>query len=132
MTAEEDAVESLRARKDAAFLERNKVVVALAKLFPSGRNERGLKPMERQLEFFDTGYAAGQGLTVLTFEEAWKRMEAKGYRYGHDALEGVRFGWELAHGMHMEPKVEKPDPLLQGPGAGAYAMAGGNGYGRGL
>lgn len=39
MTAEEDTVESLRARKDEAYLERNKVVVALAKLFPSGRNE---------------------------------------------------------------------------------------------
>lgn len=60
------------------------------------------------------------------------RVPLMSCRYGHDALEGVRFGWELAHGMHMEPKVEKPDPLLQGPGAGAYAMAGGNGYGRGL
>jgi uncharacterized membrane protein YjgN (DUF898 family) len=33
-----------------------------------------------------------------TFEEAWARMERKGYRYGKDALEQVRFGWRLARG----------------------------------
>lgn len=32
-----------------------------------------------------------------TFEEAWARMEAEGYIYGDDALEQVRFGWEMAH-----------------------------------
>lgn len=32
---------------------------------------------------------------VTTFEEAWKRKEAEGYQYGADALEQVRFGWEL-------------------------------------
>lgn len=26
-------------------------------------------------------------------------MEAKGYQYGEDALQQVRFGWELAHGQ---------------------------------
>lgn len=31
----------------------------------------------------------------MTFEEAWAKMEAKGYRYGQDAIEQVRFGWEL-------------------------------------
>jgi hypothetical protein len=36
MTAGEDAVEAMRARKDAAYEERNKVVAALARLFPSG------------------------------------------------------------------------------------------------
>ncbi len=32
----------------------------------------------------------------LSFEEAWKSKEAEGYQYGEDALEQVRFGWELA------------------------------------
>jgi hypothetical protein len=32
----------------------------------------------------------------ITFEQAWKTYEAKGYRYGADALEQVRFGWEIA------------------------------------
>lgn len=30
-----------------------------------------------------------------TFEEAWAEMEAQGYRYGEDALQGVRFGWNI-------------------------------------
>lgn len=72
-------------------------------------DERGLKPMERQLEYFDAGYAAGQGLIPLTFKEVWKRMEAKGYKYGREPLANVRFGWELAHGMHMEPKAAPVD-----------------------
>ena len=30
-----------------------------------------------------------------TFEHAWSRYEARGYRYGGDALENVRFGFEI-------------------------------------
>lgn len=30
-----------------------------------------------------------------TFEEAWAEKEAEGYEYGEDALEHVRFGWDL-------------------------------------
>ena len=33
---------------------------------------------------------------MKTFEEAWADKEAEGYQYGRDALEQVRFGWELA------------------------------------
>lgn len=33
-----------------------------------------------------------------TFEQVWSKMEAQGYQYGPEALEQVRFGWELAHG----------------------------------
>jgi hypothetical protein len=32
------------------------------------------------------------------FQKAWARKEAKGYRYGHDALEQVRLGWDMAKG----------------------------------
>ena len=35
---------------------------------------------------------------TATFEEAWAAKEAEGYQYGPDALEGVRFGWDLARG----------------------------------
>ena len=31
----------------------------------------------------------------LTFEAAWAEMEKRGYRYGRDALAGVKFGWKL-------------------------------------
>lgn len=31
----------------------------------------------------------------ITFEEAWKKMEATGYQYGEDALMGVRLGWKM-------------------------------------
>jgi hypothetical protein len=30
-----------------------------------------------------------------TFEEAWAEKEKEGYQYGRDALEQVRFGWEI-------------------------------------
>jgi hypothetical protein len=33
--------------------------------------------------------------SMPTFEEVWAKKEAEGYQYGHDALEGVRFGWNL-------------------------------------
>jgi hypothetical protein len=33
---------------------------------------------------------------VKTFKQAWAEKEAAGYRYGRDALEGVRFGWDMA------------------------------------
>lgn len=32
---------------------------------------------------------------MKTFEQAWAEKEAEGYQYGRDALEQVRFGWEL-------------------------------------
>lgn len=31
----------------------------------------------------------------VVFEDAWAVMERQGYNYGADALEQVRFGWEL-------------------------------------
>ena len=31
-----------------------------------------------------------------TFEQVWAQKEREGYSYGEDALEQVRFGWELA------------------------------------
>lgn len=34
-----------------------------------------------------------------TFDQAWAKFEAKGYRYGRDALENVRFGWDIAKGL---------------------------------
>lgn len=34
---------------------------------------------------------------MKTFEEAWAEYEAKGYRYGEDALGQVRFGFKIAH-----------------------------------
>lgn len=33
---------------------------------------------------------------AISFEDAWAQKEAEGYQYGEDALEQVRFGWELA------------------------------------
>lgn len=34
-----------------------------------------------------------------SFEQVWAGLEAQGYQYGPEALEQVRFGWELAHGV---------------------------------
>lgn len=33
-----------------------------------------------------------------SFEEAWEAKKTEGYQYGEDALELVRFGFELARG----------------------------------
>lgn len=35
------------------------------------------------------------------FEQAWAKFEAVGFRYGPDALEQVRFGWEIAKGIEV-------------------------------
>lgn len=43
----------------------------------------------------------------VAFEQAWSKMEAKGYRYGKDALEQVRFGWNLATEALAAPQAEK-------------------------
>ncbi len=42
-----------------------------------------------------------------TFEQAWSEKEAEGYQYGEEALERVRFGWELACGkMTRERRMQ--------------------------
>jgi hypothetical protein len=33
-----------------------------------------------------------------TFQEAWRAFQDAGYQYGEEALEQVRFGWEIAQG----------------------------------
>lgn len=51
-------------------------------------------------------------MKIETFEEAWARFEDAGYVYGEAALDHVRFGWNIAHGMrphfdgdNLEPKL---------------------------
>jgi len=39
----------------------------------------------------------------LTFEEAWAEYEKRGYQYGHDALENVKFGWCIAKEAMSQP-----------------------------
>lgn len=46
---------------------------------------------------------AGSGRVMLpcesrSFEEVWAEKQREGYDYGEDALQGVRFGWQLARG----------------------------------
>ncbi len=43
---------------------------------------------------------------MKTFEEAWAEKEKEGFRYGEDALEQVRFGWEIREGI--EARLERP------------------------
>lgn len=45
----------------------------------------------------------------VTFEQAWASYEAKGYQYGRDALEQVRFGWEIAHEFAPPPSPQPRD-----------------------
>lgn len=53
----------------------------------------------------------------MNFDEAWRTMEAKGYRYGRDALEQVRFGWELC------VKLRDTKPICGGRRPGAQPPA---------
>ena len=48
----------------------------------------------------------------LTFEAAWAEMEKRGYRYGRDALAGVKFGWKLHEDWNTAHPPEA-DKLLQ-------------------
>lgn len=40
-----------------------------------------------------------------SFKEAWKQKESEGYQYGRDALEQVRFGWDIRE-AYAEPQPE--------------------------
>ena len=40
------------------------------------------------------------GTKPPVFEEEWTKKEDAGYQYGHDALEEVRFGFEIALEAH--------------------------------
>lgn len=40
--------------------------------------------------------AAGAKEALPPFSEEWAKREAQGYHYGPDALEQVRFGYEIA------------------------------------
>lgn len=42
---------------------------------------------------------------TTSFDEAWKLKEAKGFRYGRDALEQVRMGWEMAQKEKLRLKL---------------------------
>lgn len=47
---------------------------------------------------------------MKTFEDAWKEMKAKGYRYGDDALENVKVGWNMFAERYSE-KLEEGEKL---------------------
>ena len=53
-------------------------------------------------------------LVSMTFEEVWAEKEKEGYQYGEDALEQVRFGWELgeAERQKLVTKIEELEHLL--------------------
>ena len=51
--------------------------------------------------------AAASGREVVTFEDAWAKKIMKGYRYGPDALEQVRLGWEM-----RQPEIDDTLALL--------------------
>jgi hypothetical protein len=58
---------------------------------------------------------------AVTFEQAWATYVAKGYRYGPDALEQVRFGWEIAvENLRTTPKTEEPRYEMAPPGVVLY------------
>jgi hypothetical protein len=52
--------------------------------------------------------------SLVPFNEVWRKMEARGYRYGADALEQVRFGYSLASAIVQQaqtPNEPMPEEL---------------------
>lgn len=43
----------------------------------------------------------------MTFEEAWAQKVKEGYQYGQDALEQVRFGWEIRQENELQERLSK-------------------------
>jgi len=58
---------------------------------------------------------------VPTFEEAWKLMESAGYQYNGEALENVRFGWEIRGKYAGLQEKSEPAPM-PGPASDAYGL----------
>lgn len=48
---------------------------------------------------------------MKTFEEIWAVMKSKGYQYGSDALEQVKFGWELGLEALKEARQDDLDEI---------------------
>lgn len=57
--------------------------------------------LEKELEISgfqeDSDLLHGCLLRKTAFDRVWAIKEAEGYQYGEDALEQVRFGWDLYH-----------------------------------
>ena len=49
---------------------------------------------------------------MKTFEQAWSEQKAQGYDYGYEALENVRFGWELALSAIRALPTKEPEGSL--------------------
>lgn len=50
------------------------------------------------------------GTKPPVFEEEWAKKVAAGYQYGGDALENVRFGFDIANEAHARGYVEDEPP----------------------
>lgn len=69
---------------------------------PSARTEF-LEYVERWCRALARPY---HGTTTPVFEKEWAKKEAAGYRYGGDALENVRFGFDIASEAYQRGYVE--------------------------
>jgi hypothetical protein len=51
----------------------------------------------------------------MTFEQVWEIKKSEGYQYGRDALENVRFGWDLAQQSIMcsDKESETAEPVAE-------------------
>ncbi len=77
--------------------------------YPDSPTDEPRKRDARAIRALRSALAAPQPEPV-TFEQAWATYEAKGYQYGKDALEQVRFGWEIAHEFAIAAPPAAPAP----------------------
>lgn len=67
-------------------------------------NEQNKGALQHPVQPLEKDSAGEPGNPAMTFEQAWAQKESEGYQYGADALENVRFGWDIA----ME--CQQPEP----------------------
>jgi hypothetical protein len=108
-----DDLEEMRARKDAAYEERNKVVAALARLFPSGIAKTAI-------EGWSDGWHGCVYIDLPTGQVSWHFHDSQAYLFdglppytgtwdGHDTPEKYRRLALLAASASPQQPEQKPD-----------------------
>jgi len=89
----------------------DELLARMAELLRMRRAARGswASAVRETLAEYDALPQRPEGAAV-TFEQAWAAKEREGYRYGRDALEQVRFGWEL-RGEVSSPASAVAEPV---------------------
>lgn len=82
-----------------------------------------LKPLQEALKLLEDENSPLNRYDI-TFDEAWSEKEAAGYQYGRDALEQVRFGWEIRESYIASRKCALCESIMTHSGACSDCVSG--------